>query len=401
MKMFKTKRNNGKDFYVAIDDDGKVILPIHSYLRHLAIKNNSKNTIRKNCTALLTFWQYLKDNGFDYLEFAGKKSGINKGFYENLMDYKLYLLYPASKDNVVPIDGIKQVRKDSTVNQMLSCVICFYRFLSDTGIVGDLPMVQQMQSLQHTHSILNGMFLKKKNAVKSLYSSKVDEEELRYVTEEEFDRCWDACTSRRNRVIIGLMFYGGLRVSEVVGLKLEDLRDIHRNVIYIRLRNDPGNPDAAVKYGSIGSVVIDDRLRDEIIDYMNEDLKGIDTDYLIVNLKAGHSGTPMKTDTVREMVRNLGKKVNIKGLHPHAFRHGCAMRMLNNDCDMMKISVKLRHKHMQTTANIYAKYDLSAKMKIQEELSKKLGKEFAPLEIDFDGLTEYLTGGEEDEQKTD
>ncbi len=398
MEMHKCETKSGKTFFMPIDNDGKVIEPVFLYLKHLAINNSSKNTIRQNCLNLLAFWQYLKDNDFDYIEFVGKKSETCKGAYENLVDYKLHLLYPTLGDNIIPIGGLVPVRKESTVNQMLSSVVSFYRFLSDSDIVGTLPVIQQMNNLQHTHSMLSQMFMKKKKAVKSLLTSKVPEEELRYISEEEFDKCWDACTSRRNRIIIGLMFYGGFRVSEVVGVNLEDLRDIANNVIHITRRDDHDNTDAAVKYDSVGPVVITNRLRDEIVDYLNEDLKDVDTNYLIINFKGENPGSAMKTDTIRKMIKRLGKKVGISDLHPHAFRHGCAMRMLRADIDMMKISNVLRHKNIQTTAETYAKYDLSDKIRVQKELSEKLNEDFAPLDIDFKALAEALREDDDDNE---
>lgn len=397
MKMQKQFTATGKEFYFVVDDDGKVVAPIFSYLKHLAISNMSKNTIRTNCLHLLAFWRYITAKEFDYIDFVGKKSKTNKGAYENLVDYKLYLLYPDLGSNVIPIDGIKAARKEKTVNQMLSSVICFYKYLSDAHLVEPLPVIQQMQSLQHTHSMLNQMFLTKKKAVKNLLYSKVPEEPVKSITEEQFNKCWDACTCRRNRVIIGLMYYGGLRVSEVVGLNIEDLQDIFKNVIHIVNRDDNNNIDAAVKYNSVGDVVIDDRLRDELITYMNEDLKGIDTNYLIVNLNGVNAGNPMKTSTIRDMVSHLGKKVGIEGLHPHMFRHGCAVRLLRAGFDMKDIADKLRHKSIETTAQVYARFNLEDKIKVQEELSQKLQQDFAPYDIDFDEIVNFLLEGDDDE----
>lgn len=397
MEMKKQITATGKEFYFVVDDDGKIIAPIFSYLRHLAILNMSKNTIRTNCVHLLEFWRYLDEKGFDYIEFVGKKSSTNRGAYENLVDYKLYLLYPDLNNKVIPIDGIKQARKESTVTQMLSSVICFYRYLSDAQLVKPLPVIQQMQSLQHTNSMLNQMFLSKKKTIKNLLYSKIPEEPIKSITEEEFDRCWDACTSRRNKIIIGLMFYGGLRVSEVVGLNIEDLRDIFKNIIYVTKRDDKENIDAAVKYNSVGPVVIDDKLRDEIITYLNEDLKDIDTNYVIVNFRGKHIGGAMRTNTIRDMITQLGKKVDIDGLHPHAFRHGCAMRLLRAGFDMKDISDKLRHKSIETTAQIYARYNIEDKIKVQMELSQKLNKDFAPYDIDFEEIVDSLLEGDDDE----
>ena len=80
------------------------------------------------------------------------------------------------------------------------------------------------------------------------------------------------------------MFEGGLRVSEVIGLNIADLRDIGNNKIYITKRNDPNNPDSAVKYDSEGTVFVSDTLAREINNYLIETLSDIDTDYVIINL---------------------------------------------------------------------------------------------------------------------
>lgn len=400
MTILQTTTKSGKVFYIIYDDDGKIVEPVFKYLKHLCLKGRSKNTIRKNAYDLMAFWQYLKDNNFDYIEFVGKKSATCKGAYENLTDYQLFLSYPNIKDKTVPIDGIKPVRKASTVNQMLSSVLCFYKFLSDSKIVEELPVIQQMKSLQHAHGMLGQMFLKKKAKIRNLLYSAEPEEDIRFITEEQFNICWDACTTRRNRVIIGLMFYGGLRVSEVIGLNLHDLRDIDKNIIYIKYREDNKNPDAAVKnhaYHPQEQIVIDNVLRDEIITYINVDLRGVDTNYLIINFNPPNAGGPMKSDTIRDMLDVLGKKVNMK-LHPHAFRHGCAMRMLYAGMDMKSISDRLRHKSIETTAGIYARYDLRAKIKAQEELAEHLNQEFEPLDLDFDELMEMTREVEQDEQ---
>lgn len=397
MKMQKQFTATGKEFYFVVDDDGKVVAPIFSYLKHLSISKMSKNTVRTNCLHLLAFWRYITAKEIGYIDFVGKKSSTNKGAYENLVDYKLYLLYPDLGSNVIPINGLKPVRKEKTVNQMLSSVISFYKYLSDAHLVEPLPVIQQMQTLQHTHSMLNQMFLTKKKAVKNLLYSKVPDEPVKSITEEQFNKCWDACTCRRNKVIIGLMYYGGLRVSEVVGLNIEDLRDIFKNVIHIVQRDNNENVDAAVKYNSIGEVVIDDRLRDEIITYLNEDLKGIDTNYLIINFSGENMGGAMKTKNIRKMVSRLGKKVEIKNLHPHMFRHGCAVRLLRAGFDMKDIADKLRHKSIETTSQVYARFSLDDKIRVQKELSKKLEQDFAPYDINFDEIANFLLEDDSDE----
>ena len=51
------------------------------------------------------------------------------------------------------------------------------------------------------------------------------------------------------------MFDAALRVSEVVGLHIADLKHLNEGRIDVVFREDPNNPDAAVKYRSEGYVL--------------------------------------------------------------------------------------------------------------------------------------------------
>ena len=66
--------------------------------------------------------------------------------------------------------------------------------------------------------------------------------------------------------------------------KLEDLKEIHEGKIIIRNHHDTSNRDAAVKYDSEGVIFITERLQQDIIRYINEELVNIDTNYLLVTL---------------------------------------------------------------------------------------------------------------------
>ena len=73
------------------------------------------------------------------------------------------------------------------------------------------------------------------------------------------------------------------------------------------------------------------------------------------------------------------------------------MRLLRAGFDMKDISDKLRHKSIETTAQIYARYNIEDKIKVQMELSQKLNKEFAPYDLDFEEIVDSLLEGDDDE----
>lgn len=389
MKIQKMTTKNGTEFYFLLDDRFNIVEPVFKYLKNIVTRKYSINTVYNQCLHLKTYFTWLEEQGMTYIDAISKDK--NKSAYDNLTNYRMYLTYENYDENIVPLNGYKQIRTAATVNQMIITVLTFYSYLAITeDAIEELNIYQEKARLKHFHGFLREMFMKKENAKKNLLLAKVDEPKLQHISLEQFQSCWNACTCRRNKIIIGIAFYGGCRVSEIIGLKLEDLRDIHANKIYITKREESENPDAFVKYNSEGLTVIHNSLRDEIISYLNEDLQGIDTDYVIINFTGSRKFKPMRRNAINEMVHHLGKKVGIENLHMHMFRHGCAVTMLQQEVDMMAISDKLRHKSVNTTAKFYAKYDETAKTAVMKQLAEKTNQQLEPLGIDIDALMEYL-----------
>lgn len=94
------------------------------------------------------------------------------------------------------------------------------------------------------------------------------------------------------------------------------------------------------------------------------------------------------------MVENLGNKAGLKHLHPHMFRHGCAMDMLIHDMDLFSIAKQLRHRNVSTT-QIYAKMDITSLIAAHKKLSEAREESFEPYDIDMNEIAEYLLGDDD------
>ena len=395
MKVQHIITKQGTPFYVLLDDNLQMVMPVCKYLKGKSITNCSINTIHNQAFHLKILFEYLEKRNMTYIDLVTPSEG--KTVYDKLSDYRMYLLYKDYDENIIPIGGFKQQRQDITVNQMMSTVLTFYSELAIEENIPELNLFKETATIPHFHSFLNQMFLKKQKGKKNLLMSKVPQKLPKYITREQFNALWDICQNRRDRIILGLGFYGGLRISETIGLNLEDLRDINKNIIHITKRKDLDNPDAFVKYDSVGMTLIPDKLRNEIISYINEDLQGIDTNYFIINFYGSRQFKPMRKNRIDNILKSLGKKVGIDNLHSHMLRHGCAVDMLTHGVDMAAISDKLRHKSINTTANVYAKLDLSAKAEVQESYCKNIGETFKQIGIDLDEFIDILVGDDEDE----
>lgn len=396
MNLRKITNSDGKPMYLLIDDKGIVNQAALSYIKSLGSRKYSPNTMETNAYHLKIFFTWLELKGLTYLDIIQDPSPTHKGAFEYLSDYKLWLEYPDYNDKITPINGYKAARKISSINQMIDCVTNFYSYLVSIQAITNVAVFQQTMTTKSSHSYLNELFIKKEKRVKNLLISKDNSEKsIRYVTKEQYLKLRDLCISRRNRIIIGLAFEGALRRSEIIALNLTDLRDIHKNIVYVSHHYDPNNM-TFLKYNSEGITIISDALRDDIIAYITEDLIDIDTNYLLVNFKKGKDQyKPMTASGVNTMISTLEKRADMEGLHIHAFRHGCAMNMLRAGRPMNEIQDKLRHKHIETTIETYAKYDTEDKEKNQEEYLNDIEMDCNRNGINLEQLLNTMIEGED------
>ena len=362
----------GGKFPLLLDDNNDIVEPVKDYIKHLRNRGCSYNTQLNEAHHLKIYFEWLEENNLTYVDAVHNRDKDHNGAYENLSDFKLYLKYPDIKPKVIPIKP-EAKRQVSTVNTIISVVSAFYRYLASVGLMDDLPIYMEMIGEKASHSFLNQMFLKKEHAMVNLLLEKAPQKKIKYITREQYDKLWDACISLRDKVIIGLLYEGALRKSEVIGLNLSDLIGINENRIDINYHYDPDNM-TFLKYDSSGTTYVSDRLRDTIIEYINNELAYVDTNYLLVNFKKGeHQYKPMSSHGIDKIFERLSKAVGFK-VTAHMLRHGCAAYLANRGMKLSDIQDKLRHKNYETTRDIYIHFFTETKKKMEMDYKSTLDK---------------------------
>ena len=136
----------------------------------------------------------------------------------------------------------------------------------------------------------------------------------------------------REGLAIAMMYYGGMRVSEVVSTKVAQFRDT------VFIANSKNNTQREVPVHPI--------MRKFFDLYMAErDLLGTDSEYVFVTCQGD-----MKCNTLQKTVKALCKKAGYPKLHCHSFRHGCATTLANAGVSEFTIKEYMGHKSMNTTA---------------------------------------------------
>lgn len=245
----------------------------------------TKQELRLRNYSLKTIDSYLRCLK-DYFDF--KKSDVEKVATENI---KQFLLNKQSH-NYAP----------QTVNLYLNAIKFFYR------------------EVLKNHQPLGLKFAKRSQKLPVVLSR------------EEIKSLMAAIKNTKHKLIIALAYGAGLRISEVVNLKI---KDISLEELTIHLKNAKGNKDRI----TIFPVAIKNDLRD-IMAEKNAD------DYLFGSERGGK----LTERTGQKIFENALPKAGIKkDATFHSLRHSFATHLLENGVDVRYVQELLGHRNIRTT----------------------------------------------------
>ena len=163
------------------------------------------------------------------------------------------------------------------------------------------------------------------------------------LTLEEIDRIEDSidlskAEGARNRAIIEMLFSCGLRVSELVNMKLSDLY-LEDRVLLVRGK---GNKERLVP---VSNKAIAD-LKRWFFDRNLMKIKPGEDDYVFLNRRGAHLTRTMILIMVKRQAEEAGIK---KTISPHTFRHSFATALLQGGADLRSIQAMLGHEKIDTT----------------------------------------------------
>jgi integrase/recombinase XerD len=152
--------------------------------------------------------------------------------------------------------------------------------------------------------------------------------------------------SHRNRAIIEMLYGSGLRVSELVNLKISD---IYRQEGFMRITGK-GNKQRLVPI----SPVADEWLSYWLQDRNQLDIKPEFSDIVFLN----RYGRQLTRAMIFTIIKTLARQANIhKTISPHTLRHSFATHLLQNGADLRVIQQLLGHEDI-TTTEIYTHIEI-------------------------------------------
>lgn len=268
---------------------------INDYLEYLKYqKNYSDYTVISYKNDILEFIDYLSREGLNYKSIE----------YSDIRFYLMYLKDEKHDDN-------------SSVSRKLSSLRGLYKYMANEGII--------------------------KTNVFSLVSAPKKSKKLpRYFEYNELEQLFlvpDTSTSlgQRDLLLLEMLYATGVRVGELVNIKVKDIDLGRRNIIIL----GKGNKERYVTYGEYCEEILKQYLNDGYI-LLNKH----NSDYLFLNNLGGN----LTERGVRYILDELIKKTSInKKISPHMIRHSFATHLLNEGCDLLTVQKLLGHESIKAT----------------------------------------------------
>jgi len=143
--------------------------------------------------------------------------------------------------------------------------------------------------------------------------------------------------SARNKAMLELMYSSGLRISELINLRVSN---ISLNEALVRIFGK-GSKERIVPIGDCALTVLN-----KYILYYRKELLKQSSDYLFLSSR----GTKMSRQAFFKIIKKIAEEKNIKtDISPHTLRHSFATHMLNYGADLRTIQELLGHSDISTT----------------------------------------------------
>ncbi len=268
---------------------------IDEFVKYLSIQKNYSD---------MTTLNYKKDLEEYSIFLKSKDYKYDKIDYKKCIDYLLFL-------------DEKKLKKTS-ISRRLSSLRTFYKFLVLNNYTKSNPFMLVSSP-------------KKEKRIPSFINYEGIEEIFNIPNTDTID-------GQREKVIIEVLYGAGIRVSELVNIKMKDIDFDNKTILIF----GKGSKERIVSFGEPAK----DAMKKYINDARKKYLKNNESEYLIV----GNNTDRLTTRRIEQIIDKLITKTSIKmNVTPHMFRHTFATHLLDNGCNLIAVQELLGHESLSST----------------------------------------------------
>lgn len=222
--------------------------------------------------------------------------------------------YDVVKAWLINLDEKKN--KSTTISRKISSLRGFYKYLINNKVIDSNPF--SLVSLPK----------KERHLPRFFYYNEL--EEMFQVPK------LNTALGQRDRLLLEMLYATGVRVSELVNIKVSDINGEEIRVL------GKGNKERIVEFGDYAESILELYLKEG---YKHLNIKK--SEYLFLNNRGGK----LTTRGVRYILDNIINKTTIdKKISPHMLRHTFATHLLNEGCDLLTVQELLGHESLTATS---------------------------------------------------
>ena len=310
---------------------------LQDYLQNLNAKNKSSHTIKNYRADIEKFFYWLEHH---------KKISISKVNGDTISEYKEFLI------NGGPIfQRMRYSQSKTEIFLWIGLFIqqAFFRPANPSKILLMQNPMSVASRRRHLSSLKNFFeYLKEanedknkkflKNPVKSkihgITLKDADVDNTKMITADEYERVYQQAFKTRDRLLLDLMYHGGLRLSELCFLKKLDFEIENKAIRFIR------------KGGSRHLLYINksELIFKNFLFLINQDQTN--SEFVFHNKQ----GRPYNPKTIYNQIIKLLQRSNIRReITPHSFRKACATNLYIKSKDLLLVRDYLNHSDAKVT----------------------------------------------------
>ncbi len=274
----------------------------------------------------------MEDELKDFMHFLIVEKALAKNTivsYER--DLKAYVKYIKTVENVQSIDGIGRIQ-----------IVHFLGHLKEQG-KSSRTIARNIASIRAFHQFLLREKVAEQDPSVHIETPQLERTLPKVLNLQEVERLLEApkLTTHyglRDKAMLELLYATGIRVSELIGLNLDDA---HLTMGFVRCIGK-GNKERIIPLGRTAATAIQEYLdkgRPQFIKNQREE-----------SLFVNHHGRRLTRQGFWKILKGLTKEAGIeKDLTPHTLRHSFATHLLENGADLRAVQEMLGHSDISTT----------------------------------------------------